>query len=256
MRGAADDDLASGHEGHELRGQRAPDAILCAELCRCDYEPGERVRKLAGCLARGGYGCFGNEVRNHTGDNGQTGAPLGISGRKIFGCDAVDGRIRRDDVCAELFAGVDGRRDNSGESLGFAETKSALEAGYRLCQSRGIKLVVLFVPIKVRVLEPYVLFNDQNDKDQYLPGGIKDSEKDFAHETAKFCEHLGCPFIDVTNALRRRASEDNRFVYMTNQDTHLDVEGHKVVAEALEKWLQDNLGDGFVSGQPETAKVK
>ena len=142
------------------------------------------------------------------------------------------------------------------ESLGFAETKSALEAGYRLCQSRGIKLVVVFVPIKVRVLEPYVLFNDQNDKDQYLPGGVEDSEKDFAHETAKFCQQLGCPFIDVTGALRRRASEDNRFIYMTNQDSHLDVEGHKAVAETLEKWLELNLDKNLTSEQPKAAKVK
>ena len=142
------------------------------------------------------------------------------------------------------------------ESLGFAETKSALESGYRLCQSRGIKLVVVFVPIKVRVLEPYVLFNDQNDKDQYLPGGIVDSERDFAHEAARFCQQLGCPFIDVTGALRRRAAEDSHLIYMTNQDSHLDVDGHTAVAETLEKWLQVSLGESFASGPPKAAKVK
>ena len=142
------------------------------------------------------------------------------------------------------------------EPLGFAETKSALEAGYRLCQSRGIKLVVIFVPIKVRVLEPFVLFDDQNDKDQYLPGGAVDSERDFAHEAAKFCRQLGCPFIDTTGALRRRAAEDNHFIYMTNQDSHLDVEGHKAVAETLEKWLQVNLSESFASEPPQAARVK
>ncbi len=133
------------------------------------------------------------------------------------------------------------------EPLGFAETKSAIEAGYRLCESRGIKLVVVFVPIKVRVLSPYVVFNDQQDKERYLPGGVADSERDFAHEIAKFCRQIDCPFIDATGALRRHASEDNHFIYMTGQDSHLDVAGHKVVAETLGAWLQTNLGDAFTN---------
>jgi hypothetical protein len=141
------------------------------------------------------------------------------------------------------------------DPLAFAETKSALEAGYRLCQSRGIKLVVLFVPIKVRVLAPYILFNDQNDKNKYLPVGA-DSEKDFAHQTAEFCRQLDCPFIDATGPLRQRASEDNHFVYMTIQDSHLDVEGHKVVADTLEKWLQGNLDNSRASVQPHAAIAK
>jgi hypothetical protein len=133
------------------------------------------------------------------------------------------------------------------EPLGFAETKSAIEAGYRLCESRGIKLVVVFVPIKVRVLSPYLVFNGQQDRERYLPGGVTDSERDFAHEIAKFCGQIDCPFIDVTGALRRRAAENDHFIYMTGQDSHLDVAGHKVVAETLRSWLQANLGDAFTS---------
>lgn len=142
------------------------------------------------------------------------------------------------------------------ESLGFAETKSALDAGYRLCQSRGIKLVVVFVPVKVRVLAPYVLFDDQNERDQYLPGGVVDSERDFAHEVAKLCQQLGVPFVDTTHALRRRAAENDHFVYRTNQDSHLDVAGHKVVAESLEEWLRVSLGEGSQVDQRGPAKVR
>jgi hypothetical protein len=142
------------------------------------------------------------------------------------------------------------------EPLGFAETKSAIEAGYRLCESRGIKLVVLFVPIKVRVMSPYVVFNGQQDKERYLPGGVTDSESDFAHEIAKFCRQIYCPFIDVTDALRRRASENAHFIYMTGQDSHLDVGGHQVVAETLKSWLQANLGDTFANKRSEVTDGK
>ena len=131
--------------------------------------------------------------------------------------------------------------------LGFAETKNALEAGYRLCQSRGIKLVVVFVPIKVRILGPYVLFDSQSDKDNYLPAGIGASEKDFGHEIAKFCGQLGCPFIDLTAALQKRAAEDNHYVYMTGPDSHLDVDGHRVVADTLAEWLQSNSANSSAS---------
>ena len=131
------------------------------------------------------------------------------------------------------------------EPLAMAETKKAIEEGYRLCQSRGVKLLIIFVPIKVRVMAPYVRFNDAGDRDYYLPGGKLDSDSDFGSELAKFSKELGCPFLDMTSALRRRASEDNRFVYSTNQDSHLDVDGHSVVAQVLAEWMQANASTGF-----------
>jgi hypothetical protein len=131
------------------------------------------------------------------------------------------------------------------EPLGMSETRKAIEEGYRLCQSRGIKLSIIFVPIKVRVLGPYVRFTDTRDRDYYLPGGKLDSDSDFGSELAKFSEGLGCPFLDMTRALRRRAAEDNRFVYATNQDSHLDVDGHSVVAQVLAEWMQANASKGF-----------
>jgi hypothetical protein len=128
------------------------------------------------------------------------------------------------------------------EPLGMAETRKAIEEGYDLCQSHGVKLLVIFIPIKVRVMGPYVRFNDANDRNSYLPGGKQDSDTDFASEVARFCSQLGCPFIDMTGGLRRRASEDNRKIYSTVQDSHLDLDGHAVVAQALADWTRTNLG--------------
>jgi len=131
------------------------------------------------------------------------------------------------------------------EPVGMTETKRVIEEGYRLCQSRGVKLLIIFVPIKVRVMAPYVRFNDAADRDYYLPGGKLDSDSDFGSEMAKFSKELGCPFLDMTSALRRRAAEDNVSVYSTNQDTHLDVDGHAVVAQVLEEWMRADGGTSF-----------
>lgn len=127
------------------------------------------------------------------------------------------------------------------EPAALDTTKRAIQTAYELCKARGIKFVVIFMPIKVRVLGKYVEFANEQDRDSFLPGGVADSEFDLGHELARFCGDLGCPFIDMTEALRRRAEQDNLFVFMTGRDTHLDVDGHKAVADSVDKWLRPNL---------------
>lgn len=127
------------------------------------------------------------------------------------------------------------------DPVGMSETRKAIEETFRLCQSAGINLVIVFVPIKVRVLAPYVHFLNEADREKYLPGGQLDSDADFSNELARFCRQLGCGFLDVTAALRKRAAADNRLVYSVHQDSHLDVDGHAVVAEALDEWRKTNL---------------
>ncbi len=127
------------------------------------------------------------------------------------------------------------------DPLGMSETRKAIEEGFRLCRAAGIDLVIVFIPIKVRVLAPYVHFLNDADREHYLPGGKLDSDGDFSNELARFCQQLGCPFLDVTTALRKRAADDNRLVYSVHQDSHLDIDGHKVVAGVLEEWRKTSL---------------
>jgi hypothetical protein len=47
--------------------------------------------------------------------------------------------------------------------------------------------------------------------------------------------------MDMTAALRRRAAEDNRKIYSTAQDSHLDTDGLTVVAQTLAEWMRTNL---------------
>ena len=124
------------------------------------------------------------------------------------------------------------------EPNGFAETKAAVEEGYRICQSRGIKLIVVFVPVKVRVLASQITFTDSEQRQRYFSDGITDSDHDFGHQIGKYCQQIGCPFMDLTPQLRNEARRDPRYVYMLNQDSHLDVDGHRVVAETMAEWLR------------------
>ena len=124
---------------------------------------------------------------------------------------------------------------------GFAETTKAIESGYRLCASRGITLIVVFIPIKVRGLGDTIVFHKEKERDEYFPGGVTQSERDFAHQIANYCDQLKCPFIDVTSELRRKSAEGSRRVYMLGPDTHLDVDGHNVVAEVLAQQVRVSL---------------
>jgi len=122
------------------------------------------------------------------------------------------------------------------QAVGFEETKQAIEAGYRLCQARGIQLIVVFVPVAVRVWAPYLTFDRAGDRERHLPGGLVEDERDFGSQLGKFCEQLGCSYVDAYKALRDRAAVNNRYIYIPI-DEHLDVEGHKAVAEEVSKQI-------------------
>ena len=124
----------------------------------------------------------------------------------------------------------------SKNAAGFAETTQAIETGYRLCQTQGIKLVVVLVPTMVRVMEPYLLFDREEDKTRYLPKASTDV-KDFSSKLADFCGEIGCSFIDTFSVLRKAAAVDNRNLYVP-VDEHLDTAGHEVVAQAVVEELR------------------
>src|SRR4030095_11832124 len=115
---------------------------------------------------------------------------------------------------------------------GLAETTQAIQTGYQLCHSQGIKLVILFVPTMVRVMEPYIVFDRAEDRAKYVPNGGVNTEKDFSGRMAELCKPLGCTFIDEWTTLRQAASPDNRNLFIP-VDEHLDVRGHEVLARTI-----------------------
>ncbi|HTE17573.1 MAG TPA: SGNH/GDSL hydrolase family protein, partial [Armatimonadota bacterium] len=116
--------------------------------------------------------------------------------------------------------------------LGAAETERAIEAGYRLCRSRGIRLLVVFIPSMPRVLEQGLSFDDPADRLRFFPGGRVTDERDFGSLLARVCRRLDCPFLDTFPALRRQAARDNRDLYVLT-DEHLDIVGHQIVADLI-----------------------
>ncbi len=133
------------------------------------------------------------------------------------------------------------------DSLGFAETTRAIESGYRLCQSREIKFVVVMVPTMVRVMEPFISFASEDDRTHYLPNGPENEKMSFSGKLAEFCSNLGCSFINTFDELRKAATVDNRNLYIP-VDEHLDVRGHEVVAQTILQWLQ-NTSDASTNSE-------
>lgn len=126
--------------------------------------------------------------------------------------------------------------------LGMNETIAAIEAGYKLCQSHGIQLLVVSVPTMARVMEPYISFDHVEDRTSYLPAR-QAGHKDFSGRIAELCARIGCSYIDAFEALRQAAANGNHSLYIPN-DEHLDVGGHVVIAQLIAGWLREkNKGD-------------
>lgn len=121
--------------------------------------------------------------------------------------------------------------------VGITETMSAIEAGHKLCQSRGIQLVVVFVPTMVRVLAPYINFDRVEDQRNYLPATVS-KNKDFSGRVAELCARIGCTFVDTFDAFRQASANGSHNLYIPN-DEHLDVGGHEVMAQVIAGRLRD-----------------
>lgn len=116
--------------------------------------------------------------------------------------------------------------------LGFAETRRVVEEGQQLCLSQNARLIILFVPTMVRVLEPYITFDRIEDRNTYLPVDAVQAKRDFRARLAELCSEIGCTFVDAFEMLRVAAALNNQNLYIPN-DEHLDVGGHEVIARIL-----------------------
>ena len=120
--------------------------------------------------------------------------------------------------------------------VGMFETLRAIEAGHELCKSRGVQLLILFVPTMVRVMAPHISFDIVEHRRRDVPE-LAEGQKDFSGTIDELCDRIGCDFVDSFDALRRAADKDNRSLYIPN-DEHLDVGGHDVVAQIVTDWLR------------------
>jgi GDSL-like Lipase/Acylhydrolase family len=131
----------------------------------------------------------------------------------------------------------------------FAETREAVETGARLCATHGIRLIVVFIPTMVQVLEPFITFERPEDRERALPGGAVRTSRDFGSRLKAVCTEPACSYVDVFETLRARALVDNTRVYDRHDpDEHLDVDGHDVVSQAIAKVIRSDTGQN-VPGQ-------
>lgn len=122
--------------------------------------------------------------------------------------------------------------------VGFAEATRTIRQGYFLCQLQGIQLIVVFVPTMIRVMEPYITFESNEDQIRYLPKAAHNEKRDFSGLMAELCAQIGCTFVDSFAALREAAATDNRDLYIP-RDEHLDVRGHQVIARLVVDWIRN-----------------
>lgn len=120
--------------------------------------------------------------------------------------------------------------------VAIEESKKAIEEGYRLCEEQGVKLIVVMIPTMLRVVEPYIVFDRAEDRDRYLPHQGS-ADLGFSGELAKFCQELGCQYIDTFDKFRQLTDGGERGLYIP-VDEHLDIRGHEVVTEMILQWLR------------------
>ncbi|GMW00162.1 MAG: hypothetical protein AMXMBFR84_13000 [Candidatus Hydrogenedentota bacterium] len=122
---------------------------------------------------------------------------------------------------------------------GWKVTAESIQRGKEICSENGIRLLILYVPIKLRVLGPYTTFPPDSKLGEYAPGGVVETDDEFEKRLAAFCSDHSIDYLDATRALRDAASK-GEMVYSPRYDTHLYYRGNEIVAEAIAQWLEQN----------------
>jgi len=111
--------------------------------------------------------------------------------------------------------------------VGLPLLKRSIREGIALCRERGIYLIVMVMPMKIRAMGPSIRF----DRDDVGPLWRMPEGRDLASRLRPLCEGEGVTFVDLLPLLRERAS-CGELVYFP-YDSHLAPAGHKVVADAV-----------------------
>jgi hypothetical protein len=127
------------------------------------------------------------------------------------------------------------------QPLGYEETTRSIQDTITFCESHGITLLIVYIPIKVRVLAPFVVFLNAADRNNWLPNGKDESADDFGSALGRFCLKANCPYLNAFESLRHAAEIDCRRVFITGPDSHLDIKGHEVVSDLLVTWFESNV---------------
>jgi hypothetical protein len=104
--------------------------------------------------------------------------------------------------------------------------KAILAEAHAMCASKGIDLVVAFIPAKFRVYHDFCRFADDSPCRDWP---IDDLPEVMARISAEIAPGIG--YVDLTGPLRD-AARAGELVYLPD-DTHWSAEGHDVAARAI-----------------------
>lgn len=114
---------------------------------------------------------------------------------------------------------------------GLALTLDALRQAAAACRARGVRLVVVFVPVMARVYASRLQFDDREQRRRVLPPDA-DLERSWGDAVAAACAASGCEYLDLLPVLQAAAERDPRDLFLPH-DEHFGRAGHRVVAAAI-----------------------
>ena len=112
------------------------------------------------------------------------------------------------------------------EQIALARFESILTLAQQKAAARGVRLILLFVPTKLRVFREYVRFPDDSVYLRWTPNDLPARLEAMASKLSPPIE-----FLDLTWAFRS-ATAQGELVYLAN-DSHWTPEGHRIAAAAL-----------------------
>ena len=143
-------------------------------------------------------------------------------------------------------------REDIADSRGWEICCTSLKAAKAECDKIGARFVVVYFPAKITVL--FEQMENEYDWEVYYRYLCHRTDVSIDSATqarelisqnrgaqcellARFCEQNGIDFVDTTQSLKD-AAQAGRWPYYS-YDTHLNIEGNRVVAETLADYLKD-----------------
>ncbi len=113
---------------------------------------------------------------------------------------------------------------------GWPILAGALQEGGRMLRDRGIAMAVIYIPMKIRVFEEHVEF-DEVVRARLETYGKLPPEATLSFHLRKLCDDMDVPFLDATPRFMEAVAE-GVMAYLP-YDTHLSAAGHAIVADIL-----------------------
>jgi hypothetical protein len=117
------------------------------------------------------------------------------------------------------------------ELEGLRKTVTILETAARLCRERGIRFVVLFAPMKYRIYAG--LSNVVSVSEEVQQWALNDYPEQLGRLLAEVAPDS--TYLDLTPVLR--ANTEKGILAFWPDDPHWAPEGHRIVAEAVDRVL-------------------